>query len=321
MKKLYELFGVKQAAGDVGIEIECEGENLFPVTTNGWRTEADNSLRGEFPHRSCEWVFAKPLTITDALSALQWLADTQKKNGAKFNFSFRTSVHVHVNVQKLTTDEILNMLYTYFICERVMMKYCAPHRSGNRFCLRLEDAEGMLPFLNRLVESDPEQWIARNPHDRIRYSALNVEALWKYGSLEFRGLEGNMDVERIHNWASAFVNMREFAKKFENIQDVHDFFVKNSPEAFFRAAVGGVYKSFIYDGYVNDLRRGFSFTIDIPYSYKPRKEAEKKGIYNPYVGIVNQQLVVNEINNMVEQLRVANPRPPVRRADRPIVRF
>ena len=311
MKKLYELLGLKQSAGDVGIEIECEGNNLQPVAAGGWRTEADNSLRGDYPHNSCEWVFSKPLSITDSLAALQWLSDTQKKGGAEFKFSFRTSVHVHVNVQRLTTNQIMNMLYTYFICERVMMNYCAPHRRGNRFCLRLEDAEGMLPFITRMAREPEYRWQLLNPHDKIRYSALNLEAMWKYGSLEFRGLEGNMDVKRIHNWASAFVNMREFAKQFNNIQDVHDLFVRSRPEDFFRAAVGGVYKSFVYDGYENDLRRGFSLTIDIPYAYEPVNEEQKVVPKAPKINVIrnDERPLQNIIQHMDEEwVRLNQPR-------------
>ncbi len=277
MKKLHELFGINPTNGDVGIEIECEGANLQPVMGNGWRTEDDNSLRGEYPNGRCEWVFAKPLSLTDALSSLEYLEDVQKKGKAKFNFSFRTSVHVHVNVQKLTVDEILNMCYTYFLCERVLMNYCAPHRRGNRFCLRMEDAEGLMATIIKLTKAEEYQWPGLNPHDRIRYSALNLEALWKYGSLEFRGLEGNMDIQRIHKWATAFVNIREFAKKFANVQEIHDLYVKNRPDTFFKMAVGDVYRVFEYEGYVNDLRRGFSLTIDIPYAYRA-KEVEEKGV-------------------------------------------
>ena len=89
MKKVHELLNLRPCVGDVGIEIECEGANLQPVMGNGWRTEDDNSLRGEFPHSRCEWVFTKPLSLTDALASLEYLEDVQKKGKAKFNFSFR----------------------------------------------------------------------------------------------------------------------------------------------------------------------------------------------------------------------------------------
>lgn len=328
MKKLHELFGINPTKGDVGIEIECEGANLQPVMGNGWRTEDDNSLRGEYPHSRCEWVFTKPLSLTDALASLEYLEDVQKKGKAKFNFSFRTSVHVHVNVQKLTVDEILNMCYTYFLCERVLMNYCAPHRRGNRFCLRMEDAEGLMATIIKLTKAEEYQWPGLNPHDRIRYSALNLEALWKYGSLEFRGLEGNMDVQRIHKWATAFVNIREFAKKFANVQEIHDLYVKNRPDTFFKMAVGDVYRVFEYEGYVNDLRRGFSLTIDIPYAYRSKEEEVKgviktKAMFDPMVFVgdaaqVGQVAAIrDEVMNMQGNRWAVNPAPQIIRVPRP----
>lgn len=270
MKKLYELFNLKQTAGDVGIEIECEGNNLNPVNVNGWKTVDDNSLRGDFPHSRCEWVLKKPIDVEDVLPAMQWLEDSQR--AAHPAFSFRTSVHVHVNVQQLNTNQIVNMAYTYFICETVMMNYCAPHRRGNRFCLRMEDAEGIQKFFTKLISYQEARWYLLNPNDSVRYAALNFEAMWKYGSIEFRGLEGTLSPEKINNWASALVMIREFAKRFDNLQQIHDFFVKNSPNMFLDNVLGGYSEAFKYDGFAQDLRKGFSLTIDFPYAFK--KEAD-----------------------------------------------
>lgn len=288
MKKLYELFALKACKGDVGVEIECEGRNLTPIMDATWTTEADNSLRGGFPHEACEWVFSKPVPIRDVLPALQQLEDVQKKSKAVFDFSFRTSVHVHVNVQQLSVDQISNLIYTYFLCETVMMNHVNQSRRGNRFCLRMEDAEGMVDYITKMIRAPEGDWKMLNPHDAIRYSAMNIEALWKYGSIEFRGMEGNMDVNRIYNWCKAFVNMREFAKQFPNVQFIHDFFVKNSPERFFKAALGDVAEIYTYEGYVHDLRKGFSLAIDIPYSYRKREQQEGKKLVTTRVeGIIN----------------------------------
>lgn len=301
MKKLYELFNLKQTAGDVGIEIECEGNNLKYVNERGWKTVDDNSLRGEFPNSRCEWVLKKPIDIQDALPAMQWLEDSQKE--AKLAFSFRTSVHVHVNVQQLTVNQIMNMAYTYFICETVVMNYCAPHRRGNRFCLRMEDAEGIQSFLIKFITCNEERLHLLNPNDAIRYAAFNFEAMWKYGSVEFRGLEGTLSPERINNWAGALVNIREFAKRFKNIQQIHDFFVKNSPNMFLDSVLGNYSEMFKYAGFAQDLRKGFSLTIDLPYAFDRAKEVDKKELVamprrvNKY--IFNEDMAIFPQNHLI----------------------
>lgn len=303
MKKLYELFKIKQIAGDVGIEIECEGNNLNPVNEKGWKTVDDNSLRGEFPHSRCEWVLKKPINVEDVLPAMQWLEDSQRE--AHPEFSFRTSVHVHVNVQQLTVNQIVNMAYTYFICETVMMNYCAPHRRGNRFCLRMEDAEGIQNFFTKLISNNEARWPILNPDDAVRYAALNFEAMWKYGSIEFRGLEGTLSPEKVNTWASALVMIREFAKRFDNLQQIHDFFVKNSPNMFLDNVLGGYSEAFKYPGFAQDLRKGFSLTIDFPYAFK-----KVDNIPAPNPVIVDRALKraqVNPVRVLMDDIDFRNP--------------
>lgn len=266
MKKLYELLKVNKTNGDVGIEIECEGDGLKAIEDYGWTSVADGSLRGTFPKQSCEWVLEKPVLMQDVKSYLQHLLDYQSK--AKFKFSFRTSVHVHINVQQLTINQIVNMMYTYLLCETALMNKCGESRIGNRFCLRLEDAEGLSFQLASLIRNSENRFVFDNPGDSVRYAAMNISAIWKYGSLEFRGMEGNLDVDRITNWAQTLINIRTFACQFKNIQDVHDFFVKSSPKEFFNAAIGDRAIDYVYDGLEYDMRRNFSYTIDLPYAYK-----------------------------------------------------
>lgn len=274
MTKLYELLALKKCAGDVGIEIECEGQNLKYVESGGWCTEDDNSLRGVYPEQRCEWVLVKPIPIRDVFPSIQYLADLQAES--EINFSFRTSTHIHVNVQQLEFDEVINMVYTYLLCETVLMNYCGDSRIGNRFCLRMEDAEGFSNYFQKIIKNGAHSLRMLNPNDQIRYAAINLEAMWKYGSLEFRGMEGTLDSTRIHNWASALVNIRTFAKKHKDIRQIHDLFVRNKPEAFFDMVFGEVADVFKYVGFENDMRKGFSLTIDMPYAYRveePKKEA------------------------------------------------
>lgn len=268
MTKLYELLGQRPCKGDVGIEIECEGEGLQVVDGVFWRTENDGSLRGNYPDEACEWVLKRPIAIGKVDAAITELIEAQSGRDTKINFSFRTSTHVHINVQQLEFNEVVNMVYAYLLCETVLMNYCGKSRIGNRFCLRLEDAEGLLEYVSKIVQGGEKKFLRNNPENQIRYASINMEALWKYGSLEFRGLEGTLDSERIETWVGAMASLREFAKKHKDIRSVHDFFVMTSPEQFFDEVIGEFSDAFKYEGFKDDLRRSFSLTIDLPYSYK-----------------------------------------------------
>lgn len=281
MKKVFELLGLgKPTEGDFGIEIEAEGENMRAVADNYWHTEADGSLRGNFPESAAEFVLDKPILREQVRPALECLAKAQKDS--TLNFSFRTSVHVHVNVQKLNYEHLLNMMYTYYLLEEPLTTYCGRDRKGNRFCLRLTDAEGVLDEVSTLFKGTGVE-IGHLNGDAIRYSAMNLAALPKYGSLEFRAMRGNLDVDYIDTWVGALHAIREYAKSKNDPMEIYEEFRKNPPTVFLKTVLGGLADQFIYPRIIRDLQRSFSISLDLPFQYQMAKEireqeeAERKG--------------------------------------------
>lgn len=273
MKKLYEILGQQLNKGDVGIEIEVEGRNLTADVDPRWNVVADGSLRGE----SYEYVLRKPLPIADVRNVLEALAGNLKDAGSKLDFSFRTSVHVHINCQDLTYTQYLNMLYTYFLLEEPFMTFCGKERKGNRFCLRLQDAEGMLDTYNMLFRSG-ERAIFDIPHNAVRYSAMNIEATQKYGSLEFRGMRGNLDVDYIEQWVGAIYRLREFARGMNSPTDVYNLYAELEAQGFLERVLGEVLApKFYYARMAKDIQKSFSLSLELPFSYgeMAKKEAEK----------------------------------------------
>ena len=266
--KLYELLGKnKPIKGDFGVEIEVEGTDLVEVNDKYWTSVHDGSLRGE----SFEYVFKTPLIQKDADKALESLKEDLKDSILKF--SFRTSVHIHVNVQELEYKQLLNMIYTYLLIEEPLMTFCGKERKGNRFCLRLQDAEGILDTLIPMFRV--MDYIGDIREDAIRYSAINLAALQKFGSLEFRAMQGNLDVKRISTWTQALFNLREFSKSVENPRDVLEIFNNNKPEAFLKLVLKDVAPAFIYPKMDRDMKQSFSLSIDLPSNF-PRAIQEKK---------------------------------------------
>jgi len=267
MKKLIDIFpGLIETAGTFGVEIECEGRNLKEMDTVFWKTVDDGSLRGEFPHSRAEWVFKKPLSFSNAVKALNSLTLAQKKNEATLNFSYRTSAHVHINVQDLTEDQILNFIYTYVLIEEVLIRFCGPSRKANRFCLSVCDGEGTLDYLHHMFRLGVVT--AKNFHENeVRYAALNIASLCKYGSLEIRSMRGTLDIDVLTTWLCALGNLRTFAMERTNVHEIHDLFVSNSPENFIRMVLDDVYEDFAYEGMVQDVRKNFSISLELPHAY------------------------------------------------------
>lgn len=277
MKKVIELFkGLKVAKGDVGIEIECEGKNLKEIFTDVWKTTHDGSLRGRYPDQTAEYVLDHPIPVGAVEAAIINLKESLE--GATFEFSYRTSVHVHVNVQQLKYEQLLAMLYTYYLLEEPLMTFSGKKRKGNNFCLRLQDAEGMLQTVNKMFEHG-EFGIKFIPQDVIRYSAMNLEALKKYGSVEFRGMEGNIDVNRIKTLCMALVRIREYGDRCDTPEAVYERFNELGPIAFMNDVLGDVADEFYYPRALKDILTSFSISLDLPFAFKrfASRPAKKDG--------------------------------------------
>lgn len=268
--KLFQLLGLVETKGDVGLEIEVEGNGLVEVRDAIWRSEPDGSLRGHYPETACEYILKKPIPIDKVEAAVRGL--NKHLAESKPNFSFRTSVHVHVNVQKLDIDQIMNMIYTYLLIEEPLINFCGKVRKGNQFALRLVDAEGLIGGLANMFTNGRIAWEG----DHYRYASLNIEALTKYGSLEFRGMRGTLDNEVITAWTNTLINIREYAVGMASPMDVYEDYVKLGPRGFFDKVVGKYSAVYEYPRLTQEIQRNFSLTLDLPHMFRKQWEDRKK---------------------------------------------
>jgi len=233
MTKVTSAFRVanrKLTKGDLGIEVEVEGEHL-PTPNKYWRSEHDDSLRGECR----EYVLKRPLSLPDARMALSYLDNCYHEAGTTVHESVRAGVHVHVNVQKLTVVQLFSFMVVYIILEDILIKYCGEYREGNLFCLRTKDAEFLLYNLERVAKGKEYRYFES---DVLRYSSMNVCSLWSYGSLEFRAMRGTRDLDVIGDWAEILLNLRNEAIKFDNPAQVVEMLQRDGAESFLETFLG-----------------------------------------------------------------------------------
>ena len=274
MRKLYELLGrAEPVKGLFGIEIEAEGKGMKAIDTAFWQSEDDGSLRGRFPDTRIEWVLKKPIVLEKVMPALKELTELQKT--AKINFSFRTSVHVHVNMHELTHPQVLNVIYTYLLLEEPLLSFCGEERKANRFCLRLKDAEGLMEDLQKVFIGGEGALFGIAPN-AIRYASINLEALKKYGSMEFRGMRGTMDVNIIHTWVEILNKIREYSMKMDDVEAIHQEFRDLGANEFVKNIMGGKLTKVLGDDFEKELNLSYSLSLDLPYTYKRYKELPKE---------------------------------------------
>lgn len=226
-----DLIGMRAAAGEIGIEIELEGRGLpRQIDREGvWTHHDDGSLR----NGGAEYVLTVPVARDRVRAALELIPPALAKSTP--NASHRTSVHVHVNVQNMTFREIFSYMTVYYIFEDYLVDWCGEDRVGNLFCLRLRDAEWMLHHIRQCVRDNDLRAI---PQDNVRYSALNVLAAFRYGSLEFRSLRGTTDIDLIERWVNILLKIKDFSARFERPSDVMVEFSRMGEREFARECFG-----------------------------------------------------------------------------------
>lgn len=236
--KIKELYLLDPKEGEVGIEIEMEGTGLF-FNIDFWKCVREGSLRGD----STEYVLKTPCMRNQykpLLVALHKKLTTTKD--CKPAPSPRCGIHVHLNAQELTHQQVITWACLYLIFEHLLIKWCGEDREGNLFCLRSDDADYILDMIIGSLATKTFSHIGR---DQIRYASINFEALWKYGSLEFRALPTTKDfVLPVCTWIDVLLAIKDASMGFKGPGDIIAQFSMKGPVAFANEVLGPLYETF-----------------------------------------------------------------------------
>lgn len=260
--------------GEVGIEVEVEGNNLPTRIGAGgiWKATKDNSLRGE----SMEYIFNDPRPRDVVDKYVDALFKVFEGTGAVLNESHRTSVHVHLNVSDLRVYDVCNIFTLYSIIEDFLIPFCGPQRKGNLFCLRMKDAQYVIDKFKKMLLCGSFYRLAG---DDIRYAGLNLDACRKYGSVEFRAMRGLTTPGPIKQWVSILLEIKDaavnnFRSPREMVEQVSmlgaEGFLRsifsednfNTLFACFNEAGESTVQDVCYQG--SRLMQEFAYTFDIP---------------------------------------------------------
>jgi len=236
-----------------GIEIEMEGRNLpekdttCNQTEGVWSYHQDGSLRGE----SAEYVFTTPLNRDKAHKAVDDLFKLFDSHRSRLEPSYRTSTHVHVNVSDLTWIKVCNLITLWCIVETLAISWCAPRRSGNLFCIPFSASSDSLTALSYGLEN-------YNQHpdlneQRLKYAALNIYTLRKFGTLEFRALEGLSSPDKLYVWLDFIENLYNRALEYDNPQSIMREFSANWNENFAKSLLGSLWEPLSKNKTLNEI--------------------------------------------------------------------
>ena len=197
----------------LGVEIELEGVSFATVTDRApeevrrwWGFSEDGSLRGA----NFEAILRTPLAGDDYCTAVSVLCSyLNDKYGKKLNASERTSLHIHCDVRDLTTDQLIKLILIYMIFERALFHYVGKGRDKSNFCIPNCKFVDLFDSLGSLTAAPEKFHSSVNRMDK--YGALNLSALPKFGSLEFRHHPGCFNEEDIIRWSNIILSLRKWA--------------------------------------------------------------------------------------------------------------
>lgn len=258
--KLREYFG-SAVEGDVGIEIEIEGEVPEITSSKYWQSKPDGSLRG-----GLEYVTKGAVAIDKVEQALKFLNKIFDKHEAKPSFSFRTSVHVHLNCLDMDWKEIAKFTYLLWIFEPILIELSGERRRGNRFCLTTQQAEVPVDYMLQSFNYHPDQYRYLlhlfNP-DFCKYSAINLATLRTFGTIEVRTMEGTIDTARIVSWCKLLHQIKVASLAYSSIQEIESSMDRNGLPTFLEGIAVDTVPKHVINSMLNEITLQRSLLISV----------------------------------------------------------
>lgn len=211
--KLFEEYGTKDLGPGFFAGVEYEIESVQDILSlDGpykFQVENDNSLRNnghEFK--------TGPLSFERALESFNFLH--KRIHLGKNAFSDRTSIHVHVNVGHLSSDQAKNFILTYALLEPLFFRFVGKQRETNIFCVPLNYT--CLPsYYASAFPVMVSKW--------HKYTAFNVLPVKNFGTFEFRHLGGTGDFNRFTTWLTSLKDVYTAISKEGSI-NIMEFLAK-----------------------------------------------------------------------------------------------
>lgn len=229
----------------IALEFENETKKPFQIPAiPGFTFHTEHSLR----HHGFEYVFEKPLPIDQVRGKVEEFLTTIKVHAGLRNpltCSARTSTHVHWDITKLTYMQALNWAICYWLVEDLLSEFCGADRQGNHFCLRMKDALLTQSSLAQAIRTC-KPWGSSSFGEEMRYGSLNLNAWKKFGSMEFRMLQGIDEPEKLMNWIFTLENTRKFSLQFKNPGEIYKYFIDQTTAEMFPKKVFGEYWPMIF---------------------------------------------------------------------------
>lgn len=194
----------------------------------------DGSLRN-----GAEFVTTIPHIKRSVLAEIRDLYDWLKETNAII--TKRCSTHIHMDVRNFNTAQLFAFQTIYSFFEYDMLSCIGVERKNNKFCLTDYVTPINLDFKYGLISGNkPIDWL-KERGKRYRYQAMNViDPILRQGSIEFRSMQGNLDIELLTVWINKLEMLFEISKKFDTPKSMYKLYniLVAHPKLFYKAVFG-----------------------------------------------------------------------------------
>ena len=202
----------------VGIEVELEGIAVTTATRHPfkrWAVVEDGSLKG-----GCELV-SDPVWGSAIDDALEELRDFLLIHHPYI--SDRCSIHVHINILDLSTEELASFLSLCVVYEKSLCNMY-PERSGNTFCIPVYKSRVLQRAFGRLRRDLDRGAISSRGYVGWKYSGININSIYTKGTIEFRQSSGISTVGKLSTWINILLQLKVAAMLGSDIHSPRDVF-------------------------------------------------------------------------------------------------
>jgi Putative amidoligase enzyme len=219
----------------IGLEYEWENTTSFPfhespsyepsksifrAVREYYQWHVDGSLR----EGGMEFTFTQPLAGTRIINAVRAMDDAQRAYG--FTHSYRTSLHVHMDLSSLDYPETTNKVAAiYALVEPLLYKFVGNSREFCNYCVPwyanafhyAKYLHTMKAFTIGRFDTEKAMELGTNLHNNkssFKYAGMNMFSLGQFGTFEYRQAPVSMQMSKIITWINILMRMKQYSLEY-----------------------------------------------------------------------------------------------------------
>lgn len=202
-----------------GVEIELENtRGLYQkyFKSGFWTVYEDGSLRNygtelimgvAYDHKKYHPLLGQDIitALDDLDSGLKaWTSETGRIPEA----TYRTGLHIHLDVRDLVIEELRRLVLLFIIFERSLFAYSSDGRESSSFCRPVFSTDQIKEDLIEFFTTSREESSITCLSGFDKYHACNLLSITHRGSIEFRMHRGTYNSDEILRWINILIALK-----------------------------------------------------------------------------------------------------------------